>query len=96
MKEAVKVTARFFLNRRDADTIDEHRRDFSAAACEGLGLLAEAIRNELTPDLLRDLTRAIRKADADFESVGGSARHWVRECLWDALEAEGLRIVRLP
>lgn len=38
------------------------------------------------------LTKAVRAADLDFESVGGSSRHYVRECLMPALDAEGLMI----
>ena len=41
-----------------------------------------------------DITAAVRAADLDFESVGGSSRHYVRECLIPHLEAVGLVIVK--
>ena len=48
---------------------------------------------ELT-SLLADITRAVRTADLAFENVGGSSRHWVRDCLLPALEEEGLSVVK--
>lgn len=44
-------------------------------------------------DLLARITKAVRCADRKFEQVGGSSRHWVRECLLPELEAEGLAVV---
>lgn len=44
------------------------------------------------PASIEAITRAVRTADVDFESVGGSSRHYVRECLLPALECEGLII----
>ncbi len=41
----------------------------------------------------RRLTEAMREADRAFESVGGSTRHFVRDCLLPALEASHLAIV---
>lgn len=35
-------------------------------------------------------TRAVRIADETFERVGGSSRHWIRDCFQPALEDEGL------
>lgn len=42
--------------------------------------------------LLARVTRAVRVADQTFERVGGSSRHWVRECCQSALIAEGLTL----
>jgi hypothetical protein len=41
------------------------------------------------------LTRVVRTADQDFQSVGGGTRHWVRDCLLPRLEQAGLTIARL-
>lgn len=43
--------------------------------------------------LIQRVTRAVRKADVDFERVGGSSRHWVVECFLPELENEGLLVV---
>lgn len=47
-------------------------------------------------NLLARITKAVRLADRKFEKVGGSSRHWVRECLLPELETEGLAIVDTP
>jgi hypothetical protein len=39
------------------------------------------------PELVRD-------ADAMFERVGGSSRHWVRDCFLPLLNAKGYIIAR--
>lgn len=44
-------------------------------------------------ELISKVVRAVRKADKDFDKVGGSSRHWVIECLLPCLEEEGLEIV---
>jgi hypothetical protein len=44
-------------------------------------------------EMIRLVTQAVRDADKQFESVGGSTRHWVRECFLPALERIGLTIV---
>jgi hypothetical protein len=49
-------------------------------------------KTEIQADV-RTITRAVRAADEAFETVGGSSRHWVRECLLPALEDEGLEVV---
>jgi hypothetical protein len=46
-----------------------------------------------TGEMIARITRAVRSADEHFKDVGGSTRHWVRECLLAALEEEGLEIV---
>jgi len=43
--------------------------------------------------MLAKVTIAVQKADKAFETIGGSTRHWVRECFLPALEEAGLRIV---
>lgn len=42
---------------------------------------------------IKAITRAVRKADEQFERSGGSSRHWVIECLLPELEKEGLEVV---
>lgn len=44
-------------------------------------------------DLLPIVTQIVREADAHFERVGGSSRHWVRDCFLPMLEAKGLAIM---
>lgn len=41
-----------------------------------------------------EFTRVMREADRAFESVGGSARHHVRDCLFPVMEREGMVVVR--
>jgi len=43
-------------------------------------------------ELVRRMTLAMREADEMFETVGGSTRHHVRECLLPVLEKHGLGI----
>lgn len=43
--------------------------------------------------LIPRITKAVRIADERFQSLGGSSRHWVIECLIPELELEGLKIV---
>jgi hypothetical protein len=51
-------------------------------------------KEERTPmTISQRLTAAIRKADVEFESVGGSSRHYVAECLEPAITAAGLAVV---
>lgn len=47
----------------------------------------------MTTDVEKRFTVAMRRADAAFEKVGGTTRHYVRDCLPPALESEGLAIV---
>lgn len=50
---------------------------------------------DVTPDmddLVRVLTRACREADETFERVGGSTRHWVRDCFLPALAKHHLTL----
>lgn len=44
-------------------------------------------------DLEARLTAAVREADVAFEKVGGSSRHFVRDCLLPALENAKLKVV---
>lgn len=43
--------------------------------------------------LLAKITEAVREADVHFDRVGGSSKHWVRDCFLPMLEKHGLRIV---
>lgn len=45
-------------------------------------------------DLVREVTRIVREADVVFERVGGSSRHWVRDCFLPMLNDAGFRIVK--
>jgi hypothetical protein len=45
-------------------------------------------------EMIAEITSAMRAADERFEKVGGSSRHFVRECLLPELQARGLKIVR--
>ncbi len=48
----------------------------------------------MSPDeMVARLTAVMRVADKAFESVGGSTRHHVRDCLVPALEADHLTVV---
>lgn len=44
-------------------------------------------------ELVAKITKVVRAADEEFKDVGGSTRHWVRDCLLPGLEEAGLRIV---
>ena len=44
-------------------------------------------------EVSRRLTEAVRVADQHFESVGGSSRHYVVDCLGPALIDAGLAVV---
>jgi len=44
-------------------------------------------------ELIAKITKAVRQADEDFKDVGGSTRHWVRECLLQSLRDDGMNIV---
>ena len=65
------------------------------------GLIEKEFRAELEAeklptqplDLEARLTAAVRQADLNFEKVGGSSRHYVRECLLPALAEAKLVIV---
>ena len=46
-------------------------------------------------EMIAKIAKAVRTADQEFKDVGGSTRHWVRECLLPALRDEGLRIAPL-
>jgi hypothetical protein len=48
------------------------------------------------PELVVRMTAAMREADKAFETVGGSTRHHVRECLLPILSDHGLRLILLP
>lgn len=44
-------------------------------------------------DTLARVTKAVRAADAVFQKVGGSTRHWVRDCFLVQLEEDDLMVV---
>lgn len=49
-------------------------------------------REQIEAEILRRLTAAMREADREFEHVGGSTRHHVRDCLMPILGKHGLCI----
>ena len=51
--------------------------------------------SEKHDEIVQKVTKAVRLADISFEQVGGSSRHWVRDCFLPALEDEGLCIVEV-
>lgn len=57
--------------------------------------MSEEHEHGLDDDAFARLVAAMRKADVLFESGktgGGGTRHYLRDCLLPALEAEGLRV----
>jgi hypothetical protein len=65
----------------------------ATSAGNGESEAAEDVVGEPDGELVRRVTRAVREADGAFEDVGGSSRHWVRECFFLALRSEELAIV---
>jgi hypothetical protein len=47
---------------------------------------------DLSDEIVKRLTQAMREADRNFEKVGGSTRHHVRDCLIPILKKYGLLI----
>lgn len=45
--------------------------------------------------ILNLVTLATRKADKHFERVGGSSRHWARDCFLPELERHGFKIEKV-
>jgi len=41
------------------------------------------------------VTRAVRRADKDFQQAGGSSRHWVRDFFLPYLRQEGIRLIKI-
>jgi hypothetical protein len=42
---------------------------------------------------ISDFTELIREADRLFEKVGGSTRHFVRDCLLPLMEEKGMKLI---
>ena len=42
--------------------------------------------DETNPELVAKLTAAVREADRNFEQVGGSSKHWVKDCFIPSLK----------
>ena len=42
--------------------------------------------------MIEKVTRVVREADEAFKTVGGSTRHWVRDCLLPALDRAGIEL----
>jgi hypothetical protein len=80
-----------FLNPSDTKRALESVASAIAAAERGAGWYTVE-----GTELVNRLTEVMRKADRTFESVGGSTRHHVRDCLIPELEEAGLKVVALP
>ena len=48
---------------------------------------------EIGNEELVAITEIVREADRVFERVGGSSRHWVRDCFWPMLQQHGWTLV---
>ena len=46
-------------------------------------------------NLVKEITVVVRQADSDFEKIGGSSKHWVRDCFLPLLEEAGLTVCRI-
>lgn len=53
----------------------------------------QPLSHQYTHEEIAKITEAVREADHAFEKEGGSSRHFVRDCLLDALASAGLQIV---
>jgi len=49
---------------------------------------------EIDNEIIKIVTKAVRRADEDFERSGGSARHWVRDWFLAYLQQEGLVLMK--
>jgi hypothetical protein len=50
---------------------------------------------EPTSEDVAALTAVVRDADRTFEKVGGSSRHWVRDCFCPFLQQAGWSLVKV-
>lgn len=65
------------------------------AGYQPTGVLRESSSVGATPtDAVAALTAIVREADQLFERVGGSSRHWVRDCFLPLLERAGWTMTR--
>ena len=46
----------------------------------------------LTTEQFNELVEAMREADLQHQEAGGGTRHYLRECLFPALDRHGLHI----
>lgn len=47
-------------------------------------------------EMVTAITAVVREADRTFERVGGSSRHWARDCFLPLLNKAGMQIARGP
>lgn len=47
-------------------------------------------------ELVMQLTAIVREADEEFQSEGGSSRHWVRDHFLPRLEGAGVSLLLVP
>lgn len=45
-------------------------------------------------DIVNDVTAIVREADEVFQRVGGSSRHWTRDCFLPLLNERGIVVMR--
>ncbi len=50
--------------------------------------------NDDDNEIVRAITAIVREADEVFQRVGGSSRHWVRDCFLPALSQHGWFVVK--
>jgi hypothetical protein len=75
-----------------AGTEFEGREGKPALGANHTGSLSATSDGCDTGNLVTRITAAVREADRTFERVGGSSRHWVRDCFLPTLEKHGLAV----
>jgi len=67
-----------------------HRDDWPIDKNQRFNIVAPLAQPNEDHVALASITAAVRAADKHFERVGGSSRHWVRDCFLPELERRGL------
>lgn len=75
-------------------TDGEDTKPYDHDVRELVALLAAQRKVVLEQTCEQTITAAIREADIMFEKVGGSTRHYVRDCLLPIMKKHGLIVVR--
>lgn len=71
-----------------------HAQETSAAALEAAQQEVQRLTSQDDDfDLVAAITRIVREADQVFERVGGSSRHWVRDCFLPLCNRAGLYVL---
>lgn len=71
-------------------------RTARAAIAKAVGAVPAAPLDQADddPNVVMAVTAIVREADQEFQRVGGSSRHWVRECFLPVLNRCGWQVVR--